>query len=333
VPDGALHRVNLATLPAGGSRYLLEDRRRLHYLTAERELARPVWSGAAVGMLALGNPAFDASPSALPQLSVIEAKAGGSSAARAGTVFRGAHSRCVTFSGLTFEALPAAAAEVNEVSAAWGKTARGAAPAVLTGTDATEAAFKALAPGRKVVHLASHGFFLGADCASASDVAGGAFRPWSPAAPSAARAENPLLLSGIALAGANRRESAPPDGEDGVLTAEEVGALDLSGTEWVVLSGCDTGIGALRSGEGVLGLSRAFRAAGARTLVLSLWPVDDESARQWMRALYDLRFVQRRSTDDAVRGASLDVLRRRRTAGKSTHPLYWGGFIATGDWR
>ena len=135
--------------------------------------------------------------------------------------------------------------------------------------------------------------------------------------------ENPLLRAGLALAGANRRSA------DGILTAEEVATLDLTGTELVVLSGCDTGVGVAQTGEGVLGLRRAFRIAGARTLVTSLWPVGDEDTRQWMLAMYGARSGGV-STAQAAREASLKQLRARRGAGQSTHPVYWGGFIAVG---
>jgi CHAT domain-containing protein len=209
------------------------------------------------------------------------------------------------------------------------ETATGAAGEVveLLGPAASEAAFKALAPGRRVLHVATHGFFLGEGCPSIEG------SPGSGGALPAIVGENPLLLSGLALAGANRREAARAEEEDGVLTAEEIGALDLSGVEWAVLSGCDTGLGVLRSGEGVLGLRRAFQVAGARTLILSLSPVEDDSARAWMRRLYEARFREGLSTPEAVREASLSVLRSRRARGESTHPFYWAGFVAAGEWR
>jgi CHAT domain-containing protein len=92
--------------------------------------------------------------------------------------------------------------------------------------------------------------------------------------------------------------------EDGILTAEEVAGIDLEGVEWAVLSACDTGIGEMRAGEGVLGLRRAFQIAGVHTVIMSLWAVDDDSAHQWMLALYDARVRRRLSTVDAVREAS-----------------------------
>src|SRR6185369_14228411 len=109
-------------------------------------------------------------------------------------------------------------------------------------------------------------------------------------------AENPLLLSGLALAGANRRRSAAADADDGILTAQEVASLNLGGVEWAVLSACDTAVGEIKNGEGVLGLRRAFQIAGAHTVIMSLWSVDDQATRAWMRALYEARFAKQLST-------------------------------------
>jgi CHAT domain-containing protein len=145
--------------------------------------------------------------------------------------------------------------------------------------------------------------------------------------------ENPLLLSGLALAGANRRASAGADEDDGILTAEEVAGLDLTGLDWAVLSACDTGLGVVRVGEGVLGLRRAFQMAGARTVIMSVWSVEDRSTRQWMRALYQGRFERGLDTADAVHQAGLSTLRARRSATGSGHPFFWAGFVAAGDWR
>ena len=118
-----------------------------------------------------------------------------------------------------------------------------------------------------------------------------------------------------------------------MLTAEEVAALNLNGVEWAVLSGCDTGVGEVRAGEGVFGLRRAFQVAGARTVIMSLWPVEDQATVRWMTALYEGRFMKKLSTVDAVREAGLAVLRERRATGLSAHPFYWAAFVGAGDWR
>ncbi len=328
VPDDALQVVSFAALPSDGDAWLLERGPVFHYLSAERDL---VGTGATKGegLLVAGAPDFDSAPLAAAGAGVPRLR-GAETSMSALPVHRGPPASCRTFASLRFPDLPAALAEVEEVAGLWRESAaREASPLLLSGAAASERAVKQNAPGRRVVHLTTHGFFLG-DCASAAKWAG--TKPTDPFA-SDLYAENPLLLSGLALAGANRRSAAPPGADDGILTAEEVASLDLSGVEWAVLSACETGLGEARAGEGLFGLRRAFQLAGARTLVTSLWPVDDEASRRWMKALYEGRLGRGLSTSEAVHEASLTVLRERRAAGQSTHPFFWAGFVAAGDWR
>lgn len=337
VPDGALHQVSLAALPAGDEQYLVEVGPPIHYLSAERDLVGVGGpTGAGGGILAMGAPAFDA---VSPFASLSPDGAGkdrqeGVLTAQAS--FRGSRSSCGDFESLEFDPLPASGREIDDVMAQWrkGRSAR-EETSPLTGAEASEAAFKAMAPGKEVLHIATHGFFLNGRCPPAAEdtqkTSGQhALRSHDELPPVG---ENPLLLSGLAFAGANHREAAGPDEDDGILTAEEVAAVDLSAAAWVVLSACDTGVGEVRAGEGVFGLRRAFQIAGARTLITSLWPVEDEAGRQWMRDLYKNRFVKGLGTAESVRAAGLEVLRQRRAAKRSTHPFYWAGFVASGDWR
>jgi CHAT domain-containing protein len=207
----------------------------------------------------------------------------------------------------------------------------------MIGSQATEEAFKRLAPGRRVLHLATHGFFLNPSrCLqelAGSRGIGGLELGVRPRPRLTFDQQSPLLLSGLALAAANRRSEATPHEEDGILTAEEVASLDLRGVEWAVLSACDTGVSGDPRGEGILGLRRAFQTAGVATLVISLWPVQDEAAREWMRALYQSRFHNGVDTAHAVRAATLEVLRNRRAQGRSTNPFFWAAFVAAGDWE
>jgi CHAT domain-containing protein len=195
-----------------------------------------------------------------------------------------------------------------------------------------------MAPGNRILHVATHGFFVNGKCPAGLSgtrgiglllAADGEDAPQT----KAQDLQNPLLLSGLALAGANTRERAQPDADDGILTAQEIAALDLSSVRWAVLSACETGTGEVLNGEGVLGLQRAFRVAGTRTLITSLWPVQDEATRRWMKAFYQAGVGSGLETIDAVRQASLTVLRERRERGEDTHPFYWAAFIASGDWR
>ncbi|MEN8163160.1 MAG: CHAT domain-containing protein, partial [Acidobacteriota bacterium] len=144
---------------------------------------------------------------------------------------------------------------------------------------------------------------------------------------------DPPGLSGLALAGANHRATVGENEEDGVITALEIANLDLSEVEWAVLSACDSGVGESISGEGVFGFRRAFRIAGAHTVIMSLWPVEDASGQAWMEALYRARLLLGMTTAESVRYAGLELLQARRDRNLSTHPFYWGAFMAAGDWR
>jgi CHAT domain-containing protein/Tfp pilus assembly protein PilF len=175
---------------------------------------------------------------------------------------------------------------------------------VRSGAGASEKALKNLRAPR-VLHIATHGFF-------------------QPGNARQAPVENPLLRSGLVLAGANSGESR---GEDGILTALEAANLDLWGTRLVTLSACDTGIGVVRNGEGVYGLRRAFFLAGTETLVMSLWPVSDLVTREMMSGYYS------GLKEGVGRGAALRrvQLRLMRQPGRS-HPFYWASFIQAGEW-
>lgn len=139
--------------------------------------------------------------------------------------------------------------------------------------------------------------------------------------------ENPLLRSGLALAGANNwkhKDLLPVEAEDGLLYAEDVSALDLLDTDLVVLSACETGLGQVRTGEGVFGLRRAFILAGAKTLLMSLWKVPDQQTQELMEDFYQ-RILFHRPRADALREAQIAM------KAKHPHPRFWGAFICQGD--
>ena len=314
VPDGQIHLVNIATLVDPGGRYLVEHPADLHFLGSERDLIAPDRKAdVASGLLALGGPAFDES--------VVDVAPHGA--------FRGTRASCDGSLQLSFAPLPGARREVEEIGTIWKRS--GGEVTTLTGAAASEGAVKRLAPSEGVLHFATHGVVWGADCPPGKDRMEGS----GPAVPD----ENPLRLSFLALAGANRadqpsvvaRTEAKP-GEDGILTSEEIASLDLSNVRWAVLSACDTARGPVLAGEGVLGLRRAFTVAGAATTIMSLWPVGDDDARQWMVSLYKHRLAGT-TTAAAVHAAGLDVLKARRARGLDTHPARWGAFVAAGDWR
>jgi CHAT domain-containing protein len=194
---------------------------------------------------------------------------------------------------------------------------------VLTGQQATKAALKQVEAPR-LLHIATHGFFLldaanDTTEASAKSVANG-----TRAISASAKIENPLLRSGLALAGANLNRDG---GEDGILTALEASNLNLWGTKLVTLSACDTGVGEVRNGEGVYGLRRAFFLAGTESMVMSLWPVSDYVTRGLMTDYYT-GLKRGLGRGEALRQAQLAMLKRK---GRQ-HPFYWASFIQSGEW-
>jgi CHAT domain-containing protein len=323
VPDGLLNLLNFAALPNGDGHYLAEEPWILHYLSAERDLMTPAETTAGRGLLAVGGASFNQPSRKAPaplKLSLVPT--------------RGV-SDCLDLRHIQFDALPGSQREVVEISRTWSAREHDAV-VVLTGRAATETAVKQALAGQRVVHLATHGFFLGAPCepVSAGTRGVGGLAPVASPRRRAPTDENPLLLAGLAFAGANRRAGDTTAGsDDGILTAEEIAGLDLQGTEWAVLSACDTGLGEITTSEGVVGLRRAFQIAGARTVIMSLWAVEDHAAAQWMRALYDGRLSKSLDTATAVHEANLALLRDRRAKAQSVHPFFWAGFVAVGDWH
>jgi CHAT domain-containing protein/Flp pilus assembly protein TadD len=212
----------------------------------------------------------------------------------------------------------------------------------------------------KIFHIATHGFFFkDNDWGEISKKVGKMNFDRNPGV-AVAKIENPLLRSGLVLAGYNtyqRRGNLPPEAEDGTLTALDVSEMDLSGTELVVLSACGTGLGDIRAGEGVFGLRRTFALAGARTVVVSLWPVDDLATMLLMNRFYENLLKQKMPKAESLRDAQLylrtltggdiskiinsnsamrehyDTLsyEAHKAVKPFSNPRYWGAFICIGD--
>ena len=220
-----------------------------------------------------------------------------------------------------FSALPGTGLEARTVRQALGD-------AVLwTGVGATELAFKQV-HGPRVLHLATHGFFLNGQLASQPAVRGIFLAPGElPLDQEAEPYESdgqPLLRAGVALSGANRRVSGA--NEDGIVTALELASIDLDGTELVTLSACETALGEVERGEGVLGLRRALVMAGSRTQLLSLWRIADQSTVSLMSQFYR-GLAQGESRSAALRNAQLALL----ASPAYGHPYFWAGFVLSGE--
>jgi CHAT domain-containing protein len=207
---------------------------------------------------------------------------------------------------------------------------------VLTGAEASEESVKRFAPGVRFLHLATHGVFAPESTRST----------FAEALSDAALAQTfevdrrvrslshllPGFFSGVVLAGANRppREGA----EDGILTADEAAWLDLRDCEMVSLSACDTGLGTPQEGENLMGLRRAFRLAGARATLTSLWKVPDDTTRALMIDFYQRVWGQRKQKSTALREAQLQQLEHnRKQLDDEAMPGTWGAFVLEGDWR
>ncbi len=315
-PDGLLNLVPLGAVVDESGKHLIR-RFTFTYLTSGRDLLR-IGAGARAksSPLIVADPTFDAAGEKDKEKDTAGTRAAGALATR------GRRSR--DFRGMKWDRLPGTAEEADALVKLL------ADARVLRGNRATEAALKKVS-GPRVLHVATHGFFLPAEPpAQAAEIAAltAAGPPTtvfaSQTAADSSGPENPLLRSGLALAGANKLSSG---NEDGILTALEAAGLDLWGTQLVVLSACETGVGKVTEGDGVHGLRRALVIAGAETLVMSLWQVDDKATRELMTGYYE-RLGQGEGRSEALRQVQLKMLRSERRS----HPYYWASFVPTGNW-
>jgi CHAT domain-containing protein len=196
---------------------------------------------------------------------------------------------------------------------------------VLTGDKATESALKQVR-GPTILHIATHGFFLSDQPRNPVISFDPLMTEYHLLSEQISKYENPMLRSGLALAGANHLDGG--DGNDGVLTAIEAAGLDLGGTRLVMLSACDTAIGVLRNGEGVYGLRRAFILAGAHSEVMSLWRVDDDATQKLVVAYYR-RLILGETRSEALRQVQLNMIK----SPDRHHPFFWASFIQIGSWQ
>jgi CHAT domain-containing protein/Tfp pilus assembly protein PilF len=307
-PDGQLDLVPFEALLDDRNRFLIEQYS-VTYLSTGRDLLRlQVPRKSKSGPLLVADPSFGVPGAAL----IAEAKAHDERFAQTA-----AAGRSITvgddLSKVYFAPLSGTAREARAIQSLFPEAR------VLSGPQATKAALKNInAPA--ILHIATHGFFLrDTGEASASSDAGA-----SRGTNVSARMEDPLLRSGLALAGANSNKGT---GDDGILTALEASNLNLWGTKLVTLSACDTGLGEVKNGEGVYGLRRAFFLAGTESLVMSLWPVGDYVTRELMTEYY-AGLKKGLGRGEALRQAQLDMLKR----GGRQHPFYWGSFIQAGEW-
>jgi CHAT domain-containing protein len=315
-PDGALNLVPMEALIDGQGRYLIE-RYAISYLSSGRDLLRmQVARQSKSGPLVVADPFFGE-----PGLGRV------ATADRAQALSPGGKRRSITtgedLSSVYFAPLGGTAQEAQAIKMSFPEAT------VLTARQATKAALKQ-ADAPLILHIATHGFFLQDEAAGAASPAGES-TSGTRAIHASVKIENPLLRSGLALAGANLSNGGNDTkggNDDGILTALEASGLNLWGTKLVTLSACDTGVGEVKNGEGVYGLRRAFVLAGAETLVMTLWPVSDYVTREVMTAYYT-GLKQGLGRREALRQAQLAMLKRQGRG----HPFYWASFIQSGEWK
>jgi CHAT domain-containing protein/tetratricopeptide (TPR) repeat protein len=313
-PDGDLTRLPFEVLPMDDGRHLI-DEYCISYLSTGRDVLR-------FGALATGQPG-DPLVAADPDFDLGLGAGGEPRPAKAAGV-RGQQSRDLKRDRRPFDPLGDARVEGRRIARMLGVEP-------LLGKDVVEGRVKAWRSPR-ILHIATHGFFLPDQ---KQDPGGDQLDAWAVGEPldsgmsrlAVAGLENPLLRSGLALAGANiwlRGDPLPVEAEDGILNGVDVTGLDLVDTDLVVLSACQTGLGEVRAGEGVFGLRRAFALAGAKTLVMSLWKVPDAETGELMEAFYR-GVLEGQPRADALRAA------QRAMKESKPDPFYWGAFICQGD--
>lgn len=287
-PDGPLHALPLAAL-ADRERRLLVERFDLRIVQTGRDLALPSPTPTGRGAVSIGGVDYGERDGL----------------ARAGPAPEGPLRSSDVLSPLGY--LDESLAEAENVAALYARhRPEEPKPRVLSGTEATEEALAALAYPPRVLHLATHGFFLGGRV----------------------QAYRPLQLSGIALAGANSAIGGTADraGHNGILHALEVQMLNLRGTELVALSACSTALGALDMTEGLEGLPRALFVAGARNVLVALWPVGDRDARVFMERFYEIWL----SDPDKSPSEALVETQREFLASRDPHrsaPRFWAPYV------
>lgn len=318
-PDGALIQIPFGIIPSPDGKLLLE-RYDLHLVSSSKDILRAAPVPALKVALLVGDPTFDLTDdqqrAALKKLSLPQPPANPQLPALSpNTLSRDAGNSSA------LPRLPGTGAEVNAIADLMHQHGW------KTGVYLQDLALKRVveqASAPRVVHLATHGFFLTDQQINSDDSALGT---------QSQALKDPMLRSGLYFAGADNALAGkvPPEGLDnGVLTAMEAGNLNLSGTELVVLSACNTGKGDVENGEGVFGLRRALQEAGAQSVLMSLWSVPDKETQELMHLFYT-KWLTGTEMHMALTQAQLEMRRQiKREHNGRDLPYYWGAFILVG---
>ncbi len=313
-PSGLLHRLDLAAIAVPGTDQILADKYALVQLGSTRQLVvheQPTTNAQTAALF--GGIKYDLEkPAEMPD-SVVQTKPSFDVAAL--------RSALGSQGGDTWNYLPGTEKEVKNAAKTLGTA--GYSVHTLSGYEGSEAAFKMMGktghPAPRVLHIATHGFFFPDPKDTVQQR--GAFSDREPVFKTS---DNPLLRSGLVLAGANPAWAGgkTPEGqEDGILTAYEISQMNLSGTELVVLSACETGLGDVEDNEGVYGLKRSFKIAGAKYLIMSLWQVPDQQTQELMSAFYKNWLEEKMAIPKAFSEAQQRMRKRYGDA------FFWAGFV------
>ncbi|MBE9114336.1 tetratricopeptide repeat protein [Lusitaniella coriacea LEGE 07157] len=343
-PDSQLSLIPFAALVDEGGRYLV-DRYNFNYLSSGRDLLHlKETTPSQESLILLADPNYDfaevttveENPPELPKpdlrgLTDPSVTTWAAFARATLPFFSSAQARSRDLELLKFSELLGTAEEEKGITKLLPEFT------VLTKKKATENFVKELEQAPKILHIATHGFFLETEPLPAPDRVENntslqddfafAVVPRTNASHKSKlrHLENPLIRSGIALAGFNKRQSGL---EDGVLTALEAAGLNLGGTDLVVLSACETGLGDIANGEGVYGLRRAIAIAGSDSQLMSLWKVSDEGTKDLMVEYYE-RLKEGVPRSEALRQVQSAMLH----SGNQQHPFFWAAFTPSGDWQ
>jgi tetratricopeptide (TPR) repeat protein len=319
-PDGILNELPLGIIPTPGGKLLME-RYDLRLVSSTRDILRAAPPRTASTAILVGDPAFDLSEE--QQLAAMRSLSfhGQEVPVLMADLSLGNGSRDLG-NATTLPRLPGTGEEVKAIA----ELMRGRQWKTDVYTE--DLALKRVveqASGPRVVHLATHGFFLPDQKVETDRMGVGESQP--------SGLEDPMLRSGLYFAGANRTLAGKPSAEgidNGVLTAMEAGSLNLRGTELVVLSACNTGQGDIENGEGVFGLRRAFEEAGAQAVLMSLWSVPDKETLELMKRFYG-KWLSGMEIHQALKEAQLEMREQVRLNHHGRDlPYYWGAFVLVG---
>ncbi|HZO10334.1 MAG TPA: CHAT domain-containing tetratricopeptide repeat protein, partial [Myxococcota bacterium] len=327
--DDVLHLVPLEALPTDSAKLLVGDRWRIETRSTLSELLMEPSSSTGTALVALGGASFNVTPVQFSTEASAKAEDGEAEPVHAAARLRG------TAWERGFAPLTHSGDEARGIGALYEEIYEDERPAVvLEKRKASRAALEELAPTARFLHIATHGWF-----------APESIRSWSDPEPidrksglgarlsgvEQVRGMSPMLLCGLALAGANLPEDAVGRAP-GLVTADELSALDLAGCELVVLSACDTNVGERRAGQGVASLQKALQMAGARSVITSLWKVPDEATKDLMLDFYRRLWVEKKPKAQALWEAKK---RLRETVDERGQPRYstrdWAAWVLTGD--